>query len=100
MTLGRRKRWIAVLAMAILGVAGYHGGRQLWAMHHYRQAQRAQQERDFRGAADHLECVLAVWPHDPGVHLCAARAARRQGDMDRAAPHLRACAPRAPPPTR
>src|SRR5205823_3470376 len=92
MALGRGNwRLILLGALALLGAAGYYGVRQLWAGYHYRLALQAQQERDFAQAADHLERALTVWPHDPAMHLLSAQAARRQGDMDSAVPHLREC---------
>ncbi len=84
-------RLIVVGTLALIGAAGYFGGLQLWAAYHYRQALHALQDREFRQAADHLERVLEVWPHDPAVHLLAAQAARRQGDMAAASPHLGQC---------
>jgi predicted Zn-dependent protease len=83
------RRLLAGLALLCLaGWATYHTGRQLWALHHFRQAQEALRQRHFPSATVHLTHCLAVWPDRADVHLAAAQAARRHGDFDEAQRHL------------
>jgi tetratricopeptide (TPR) repeat protein len=91
MASGRRTCLLVVAAVvALLGFAGYRLGWHWWGAHHREAAQAALERRDFRQAADHAEQALKVRPTDPALRLLAAQAARRQGDFDRALPHLHA----------
>src|SRR5262249_50069867 len=62
----------------------------IWAEWHYRQAERALQQRDFAGAQAHLAQCLTVRRNSPEVHFLAARTARRAGVYDEAERHLSA----------
>ena len=76
---------------AALGVGGYVGGRQLWARHHFRAAERALAARDLAQARVHLDLCLEVWSNSAATHLLAARTARRAGSLDRAEEYLDIC---------
>jgi predicted Zn-dependent protease len=79
--------------------AGYVLGRQIWAEVHCRRAEEALgRSLCFPGRAQlaearqHLACSLEVWPDHARLHFLMARAARRAGDHDVAAAHLRRAA--------
>jgi tetratricopeptide (TPR) repeat protein len=88
--------WVAGVLLAILAVAGYPVYRQVRAEVHLRRAQEAlARSLRVRGpgplaeARGHLADCLRVWPNSGQVHFLMARAARRAGDADEAARHLR-----------
>ncbi len=94
----RRRPWVwvaGVLACA-LAVAGYVIYWQVWAEVHCRRAEEAL-ARSLRvpgpaplaEAREHLACCLRVWPNSARVHFLMARTARRAGNPDEAARHLR-----------
>jgi tetratricopeptide (TPR) repeat protein len=94
----RRRPWVWVggLLACILAVVGYLTYRQVWAEIHARRAEEALgRSLRVRGRAPldeartHLACCLKVWPNNARVHFLMARAARRAGDLDDAARHLR-----------
>jgi tetratricopeptide (TPR) repeat protein len=90
----RRHTRVALLGAALLvllAVAGWRGGRSLWAGHHLRAARQCLERRDFAAARAHLAVCLAVWPDDGPTHLLAARCARRAGRYDEAERHLKRC---------
>ena len=74
-----------------VALGGYVGGRQLWARHHFRAAERCLQGRQFAEARAHLTRCLAVWPTDVKTHFLLARTARRAGDYQEAGQHLERC---------
>jgi tetratricopeptide (TPR) repeat protein len=85
------RRLIALgLALASLGLAGFLGGRQLWANWHYAAAQKALARHHPSEAARHLDRCLGVWRDSAPVRLLAAQAARQAGDFDAAEEHLEA----------
>ncbi len=63
--------------MAVIGLAAWLIGRQLWAGHHWREAQAAVGHYHYSLAKKHIELCHSVWPHDPAVLLLGARIARR-----------------------
>jgi type IV pilus assembly protein PilF len=85
----RRRRLL--LAAVLLLAAGWLGGRQLWAWHHWRTAQEAMERFDFVEALDQFERCLRVWPGSTAVRLEAARAARRGNVLDHFDVYLSAC---------
>jgi tetratricopeptide (TPR) repeat protein len=88
--------WVAALLVGVLPVAGWQIGRQVWAEIHCRAAEdalarslRVKGPAPLTEARDHLACCLKVWPNHARLHFLMARAARRAGDLDDAARHLR-----------
>ncbi len=79
---------LAVLLVALIGLAGYIGGRQFWAWHHYREAQQAVERRDFVLAQANLADCLEVWSSSAETCYEAARVARRAGNYDDAEKYL------------
>ncbi len=91
-----RRPWRAallalVLAVPVLGGAGYLGGRHLWATYHFHQAERALERRDFKEAQAHLAVCLEIWPRGGRTHFLLARTARRSGDLVEAQRQLDLC---------
>jgi len=90
-----RRRWMPLLAsliaLGLIGAAGYLGGRELWARQHWQAAQESYKHRDFQKTQEHLVACLQIWPNDPQTHLLAARTFRREGDLISAEEHLRHC---------
>ena len=89
----RRTRQLLVLAVAltVLAIGGWFGGRQALAWHRLRLAEQDLQRNQPRRARQRLDFCLRIHPNDPTAHLLAARAARKSGDLDAAASHLLAC---------
>jgi tetratricopeptide (TPR) repeat protein len=95
--LGRRPWvWVAALLVCVLPVIGWQIGRHLWAEFHCRAAEealarslRVKDPAPLAEAREHLACSLRVWPNQARLHFLMARAARRAGDLDDAARHLR-----------
>jgi tetratricopeptide (TPR) repeat protein len=92
------QRWHPRLALgvlagvaALLGGAGYVGGRHLWVRSHFRAAQQAFDRHDWAEAHKEVDVCLERWPNSPAVHLVAARIARRQDSLADAAKHLETC---------
>ncbi|HZY89372.1 MAG TPA: hypothetical protein VFE78_31405, partial [Gemmataceae bacterium] len=72
----RRRPWLALAGLALLGAGAALAGPHLAAWYHVR-AGRAELARWHAGAARaHLDRALRVWPHSEAAHLLAARAAR------------------------
>jgi tetratricopeptide (TPR) repeat protein len=88
--------WLAAVLVCVLAVVGYQIARQVWAEIHSRGAEEAlarsllvKGSGPLAEARDHLACCLKVWPNHARLHFLSARAARRAGDQDDAARHLR-----------
>lgn len=88
-----RPRVLIVLGLAagIIAVAGYVVGPHLWASYHLRAATRDLDRHRSHSAYAHLERVLRIWPESVDAQRLAARAARRDGDLDGALRHLVEC---------
>jgi Tfp pilus assembly protein PilF len=82
----RRVLLLLVIALVVLGIGGH-----AWAEWEYRTAQAAIARRDFAQAQKCLERCSKVWFLGSKTQLLAARAARRAGNYDEAAKHLREC---------
>ncbi len=98
--LSRPRVWAGLgIVAGVLGAVGYFVGPPVWAEYHLRAATR-ELDRHHPGAARaHLDRVLRVRPDSADVHRLAARAARRDGDLDAAHQHLVACQKLEPKPT-
>jgi len=81
--------WRGWLALLLIALAGYWGGRHAWAWHHRHAAARALAHYHPQEARDHLDACLKIWPNDPQALLLASGAARRLGDFAAAEQHLR-----------
>jgi predicted Zn-dependent protease len=86
-----RRAAAAAAVLALLGLGGYVGGRQLWAWQHYQAAVAALDRYAYAEAKKHLAVCREVWPNGPGTHLLAARAARGEGALQEAVELLRRC---------
>jgi Tfp pilus assembly protein PilF len=86
----RRPTKLIIRAVAWV-VAGIMLGPNVWAYWHFQAAERALARRDAAGAGRHAALCLKVWIWSADTHLLAARAARREGDCDRAECLLREC---------
>src|SRR5262249_32260718 len=91
-SLRRRRPRTAALVLAlvafVLGAvwAGYGVAFLQW-----KDARQAVKENRPADAKRSLDFCLIVWPRSTSVHLLAARAARLEGDFDRAESHLNRC---------
>lgn len=80
-----RIRWIVLAVLLVLvGVGLYPAIRYALAERHRSRAIAAMDRRDFPTARRHLDHCLREWPDSAEVHFLAARAARREGDLDQA----------------
>ena len=86
-----RVRVVLGVAIVILGVAGYVIGPHLWASYHLWAGTRDLDRHRSHAAYAHLDRVLRVWPESADAQRLAARAARRDGDLDAALRHLVEC---------
>jgi tetratricopeptide (TPR) repeat protein len=79
--LGQPRRLLIVLGTCALVLAG--ASPFLWAGYHWYAGRAALQRYHNAEALRHLDACLQVWPwsRSVGVHLLAARAARRAGDF-------------------
>jgi tetratricopeptide (TPR) repeat protein len=75
---------LVVVAAVILLSAGVYG----WAEYHLWQARAAAGRQHFATAYDHLTEALKVWRRSAAIHLEAARAARRAGNLALAEQYL------------
>lgn len=75
---------LILVVFAILLAAGVVG----WAEYHLWQARAAARLQHFAAAHDHLTEALKVWRGSSTIHLEAARAARRGGNVQLAEQHL------------
>lgn len=90
--IGLRRRWRLLVALAVaLGCAAVVLGPHVFAWYHWRAGREALERYRAAEARRHLDACLRVWPASAKVHLLAARAARRAGDIEGADRHLRAC---------
>jgi Flp pilus assembly protein TadD len=64
-----------------VGFAAWRVGREVWASHEFRSAERALEQGDFGAARAHLAHCLRQWPEDRETRFMAAQAARRDGDL-------------------
>jgi tetratricopeptide (TPR) repeat protein len=87
----QRRRLLIVLGIAMLLLAGL--SPFLWASYHWYAGRAALKRFHHADALEHLDACLRFWPwsRSSGVHLLAARAARRQGDFEEAQEHIREC---------
>jgi tetratricopeptide (TPR) repeat protein len=79
------------LVGVVLLLAGWFGGRYLWATYHLRRAEQALAHYDFPEALEDIERYLRIYPSSAPTRLLAARTARRADLLDRAGEHLDAC---------
>ena len=86
----RLRPWLAFFALAVFLVAGWLGGRALWADARWKAAERALARYDFAEALGEFEGYLRIWPGSVPAHLGAARAARRGDRYESAEEHLAA----------
>lgn len=75
-----------VVAIAAAGMGVYYYAHRQW-----HDAQLAVKEGRYKEAQQNLRHCLFFWPHDPQVHLLAARAYRLTGDFENAENHLNQC---------
>jgi len=87
----RRRRTRIIIRAAAWILAGIMLGPNVWAYWHFRAAERALARRDAAGAGRHAAQCLRVWIWSADTRLLAARAARREGDCDRAERLLQDC---------
>jgi tetratricopeptide (TPR) repeat protein len=66
---------VGVLLALILAAAGVN----LWAWHHFREANRLAERQQFAGAHAHYVHCLRVWRWSASTYLAAGRTARRAG---------------------
>jgi tetratricopeptide (TPR) repeat protein len=87
--LGRALAIVFLLALIGLGLVplAYMG----WGEYHYRAAEKANRQRDFAGAREHISKALRVFPRGPKTRLLAARIARRAGNLGEAMDQLDVC---------
>jgi tetratricopeptide (TPR) repeat protein len=81
----------AVLALALLALAGLWAGGYFGAGRSYRLAEEAIERGDFPEALGHLNACLESWPDSAATHFLAARTARRAGLFEQARRHLARC---------
>lgn len=90
LALRRRRFWLALAIAAILVAAA---SPFLWAGYHAYAAQAALNRYHSAEALAHFDACFQIWPWSRRSHLylLAARAARRQGDLDEASRLLHQC---------
>jgi tetratricopeptide (TPR) repeat protein len=81
-----RLGWLVLIALVVAAV-----GVNLWAWHHYRQANLLQERYRFSQAYAHYDRAIEVWRWRASLHFHAARTARRAGLYPEAEYHLAAC---------
>jgi predicted Zn-dependent protease len=67
------------------------GGLPLWALYHYRAAERAVEEDRLAEARHHVERYLVIWPRSLDANLLAARIERLAGNYPEAEAYLSRC---------
>jgi hypothetical protein len=80
---------LIIVLLAIIGVAAYQIGMNVWASRQYQAANDALQRYDHVAAGQILQRYLARYPKDSSALLLAAQTARRRNDFDEAARYLR-----------
>lgn len=83
--------WYGWLALFLFGVAGWWGGRHVWAWHQFNAGVRALDRYHAAEAREHFSACLAIWPGHREALLLSSRAARRAGDFEAAERQIRAC---------
>jgi tetratricopeptide (TPR) repeat protein len=81
-----RLGWLVLIGLALIAA-----GTNLWAWHHYRQADRLQERYHFSQAYAHYAQAVQVWRWSAALHLKTARTARRAGLYPEAEHHLAEC---------
>jgi Flp pilus assembly protein TadD len=87
---GHFRRWLLLAALLLIpaGYLSWHGVCWLRFRRDRAEAEIALAQCDFARARGLLAECLRLWPHDPATRLLAARAARRDGDVDAAEKQL------------
>ena len=84
------RHWLlCVGVLVLLGIGGVFGGPHAWAWYQLRAGESALNGYHNDTAREHLTACLKVWPASVKAHLLAARAARRDGDFDKAEQHIK-----------
>jgi tetratricopeptide (TPR) repeat protein len=88
-----RSRWRVPIVLAISAVLIAGASPFLWAGYHWLAGRSALRRYHGEEARGHFDRCLRVWPwsRSPDVYLLAARAARRQGDLEEADRRLHEC---------
>lgn len=84
----RLRAVLMAVLLVLSAVALWRGWNTLSFHRNQAAAEQALADYDFPAARRHLATCLALQPDDPAVLLHAARAARRDGQLDKAAVHL------------
>src|SRR6266852_6029053 len=90
-TVIRKRPKTTSLVLALLILAGTGVGLYVYALRQWHAAQAAVKGGRLEEARQRLDVCLFVWPRSATVHLLAARAARLNGDFDKAETHLNQC---------
>src|SRR5262249_26166429 len=87
---GRFRRWLLLAALLLIpaGYMSWYGVCWLRFRRDRAEAETALAQCDFARARGLVGECLRLWPRDPATLLLAARAARRDGDVDAAEQHL------------
>jgi tetratricopeptide (TPR) repeat protein len=81
-----RLAWLVLIGLVLAAT-----GTNLWAWHHYRQANHLQERYHFSQAYAHYAQAIQVWRWSASLHFHAARTARRAGLYPEAEHHLMEC---------
>src|SRR5262245_33879875 len=85
----RPRLWVpAVLLLIGALYLGWHWGSALWLRSQRARAEQAIAEYDFAEGRQQLDRCIRFRPNDSELRLLAARAARRDGDLQTAQQHL------------
>jgi tetratricopeptide (TPR) repeat protein len=85
------RRPVVLLGVLAVLVALAVAGPYLWGWYHWSAAQSALARYHTAKARQHLQRCQWLWPNSPAVHLLAARADRRAGELEAAQAHLQKC---------
>jgi tetratricopeptide (TPR) repeat protein len=85
------RRPVVLVGGLILLVVLAAAGPYLWGWYHWSAAQSALARYQATKAQRHLQFCQWLWPNSLAVHLLAARADRRAGDLEAARTHLQKC---------
>src|SRR5215207_8978298 len=80
-----------IVVGTLLCWAGYRVERYYEARSHYRAAQQAVEQREWKTALDRLQESQRIEPNNPATYLLAARAERRLENLDNAKKQLDIC---------